>query len=267
MKDHITMTGQVLIVGAGPGDPELLTVRAHRIISRADVIVHDRLVSPEILQLAPDYARRIDVGKMPRRHPVPQERINQMLVELALAGDTVVRLKGGDPFIFGRGGEEMEAVRAAGIPFDVVPGITAAQAASASACVPLTQRGMVTGLRYVTGHCRSDAPLDLDWAGLADPDTTLVIYMGAANMAEIAAKLIAQGMPRDLPVMAVASAATPREKRLISRLGSIPSDLDAAGLSAPVLFIVGHVVDLYRPEAVASITEAARRRQLGAVHA
>lgn len=267
MKDLKTARGRVLLVGAGPGDPELLTVRAHRIISQADVIVHDRLVSPEILALAPPHARRIDVGKMPRRHPVPQERINEILVELALAGDTVVRLKGGDPFIFGRGGEEMEAVRDAGIPFEVVPGITAAQAASAATRVPLTQRGMVTGLRYVTGHCKADEPLDLDWAGLADPETTLVIYMGAANMAEIAAKLIAHGMPRDLPVLAVASATTPREKRLVSRLDSITGDLAEAGLVAPVLFVVGQVVDLYRPEAVAPIARGAVVRARGAVHA
>ncbi len=267
MKDHMLMTGRVLLVGAGPGDPDLLTVRAHRIISQADVIVHDRLVSPEILALAPCAARRIDVGKMPRRHPVPQERINEILVELALEGATVVRLKGGDPFIFGRGGEEMEAVRAAGIPFEVVPGITAAQAASAATRVPLTQRGMVTGLRYVTGHCKADAPLDLDWAGLADPETTLVIYMGAANMTEISAKLIAHGMPGGLPVLAVASATTSRERRLVSRLDAIPGDLLEAGLSAPVLFIVGQVVDLYRPDAVAAIALAAGDRYRGAVHA
>ena len=267
MKDQMSATGRVLLVGAGPGDPELLTVRAHRIISQADVIVHDRLVSPEILALAPKCARRIDVGKMPRRHPVPQERINEILVELALGGDTVVRLKGGDPFIFGRGGEEMEAVRDAGIDVEVVPGITAAQAASAATRVPLTQRGMVTGLRYVTGHCKADAPLDLDWAGLADRDTTLVIYMGAANMTEIAAQLIAHGMPRDLPVLAVASATTPRETRLVSRLDSIAGDLAEAGLAAPVLFIVGAVAGLYRPGAVAAIARAAGLRACGAVHA
>ena len=267
MKDHMSSTGRVLLVGAGPGDPELLTVRAHRIISQAEVIVHDRLVSPEILALAPSHARRIDVGKTPRRHPVPQERINELLIDLALAGDAVVRLKGGDPFIFGRGGEEMEAVRAAGIPVEVIPGITAAQAASAATRVPLTQRGVVTGLRYVTGHCRAGAPLDLDWAGLADPETTLVIYMGAANMAEISAKLISHGMPKDLPVLAVSSATTPREKRLISELGLIASDVIEAALPAPVLFIVGDVVGLHRADAVSDIARSAALPARRALHA
>jgi uroporphyrin-III C-methyltransferase len=260
MKDHIATTGRVLLVGAGPGDPDLLTVKAHRIIRAAAIIVHDRLVSPEILALAPRDARMIDVGKMPRRHPVPQENINGILVDLALEGHDVIRLKGGDPFIFGRGGEEMEALRAAGVAVEVVPGITAAQAASASTRVPLTQRGMVTGLRYVTGHCKADAPLHLDWAGLADPETTLVVYMGAANMAEISARLIAHGMPGDLPVMAVSAATTPRETRLVSRLDSISRDATKAEMAAPVLFIVGRVVDLHRAEAVEDIVARTPRR-------
>ncbi len=260
MKDHITMTGRVTLVGAGPGDPDLLTVRAHRIIRDAAIVVHDRLVSPEIMALVPRDARRIDVGKTPRRHPVPQEDINAILVGLALEGHHVVRLKGGDPFIFGRGGEEMQALRAAGVEIDVVPGITAAQAASASARVPLTQRGMVTGLRYVTGHCKADEPLDLDWAGLADPETTLVVYMGAANMAEISSSLIARGMPADLPVMAVSAATTPREERLVSRLDSIARDAAEADLAAPILFIVGRVVDLHLPGAARDVVSRARRR-------
>lgn len=260
MKDQITMAGRVTLVGAGPGDPDLLTVKAHRIIREAAIIVHDRLVSPEIMALAPRDARLIDVGKMPRRHPVPQENINAILVELALEGHDVVRLKGGDPFIFGRGGEEMEALRAAGVTVEVVPGITAAQAASASTRVPLTQRGMVTGLRYVTGHCKADAPLDLDWAGLADPETTLVVYMGAANMAEISARLIAHGMPSDLPVLAVSAATTPRETRLVSRLDAIARDALEADMAAPVLFIVGRVVELHRSEAVQEVVARAGRR-------
>ncbi len=260
MKDQITMTGRVTLVGAGPGDPDLLTVKAHRIIREAAIIVHDRLVSPEIMALAPRDARLIDVGKMPRRHPVPQENINGILVDLALEGHGVVRLKGGDPFIFGRGGEEMEALRAAGVTVEVVPGITAAQAASASTRVPLTQRGMVTGLRYVTGHCKADAPLDLDWAGLADPETTLVVYMGAANMAEISARLIAHGMPSDLPVLAVSAATTPRETRLVSRLDAIARDALEADMAAPVLFIVGRVVELHRSEAVQEVVARAGRR-------
>ena len=144
--------GRVLLVGAGPGDPELLTIKATKAIARAEVVVHDRLVSAQVLALAPPRARRIDVGKAPGRHPVPQEAINALLVEQALRGRTVVRLKGGDPLIFGRGGEEAEAVRAAGIPVEIVPGVTAAQAAAAAAGICLTRRGVATGLRYVTGH-------------------------------------------------------------------------------------------------------------------
>ena len=194
--------GRVFLVGAGPGDPELLTLKAARILGLAQAVVHDRLVSEEVLALVPRLARVIPVGKAPNSHPVPQERINEILIELALDGLSVVRLKGGDPTIFGRGSEEAAALSAAGVPFEIVPGITAAQGAAAVTGVPLTHRGLASSVRYVTGHCREDRPLDLDWAGLADPDTTLVVYMGAATIAEIATRLIEHGMPGSLPVMA-----------------------------------------------------------------
>jgi uroporphyrin-III C-methyltransferase len=244
--------GRVFLVGAGPGDPELLTLKAVRLIGRADAVVHDRLVSPDVLALAPASARRIPVGKAPRRHPVPQDQINEMLVSLARQGLTVVRLKGGDPFIFGRGSEEVECLKAAGIPFEVAPGITAAQGCAAATAVPLTHRGLATGVRYVTGHCRADLPLDFDWAGIADPETTLVVYMGAANIAEISDKLIAHGMPGDLPVLAVNDGTTPRERRLVARLDDIAGRARDAAFTGPVLFIVGRVVSLYqeRPGAV-----------------
>ena len=244
------MTGKVYLIGAGPGDPDLLTVRALRLIQAAAIVVHDRLVSPEIMALLPPTARRIPVGKAAGLHTVPQDRINEMLVELALGGQDVIRLKGGDPLIFGRGSEEAEHLAAAGIPHAYVPGITAAQGASASTGVPLTHRGFATGLRYVTGHRARDAALDLDWHGLADPDTTLVVYMGAANMAEIAARLIAAGMPVDLPVLAVAHATTPRELRMLSSLAQIGADLARTPLEAPVLFIVGRVAGLYQGAAL-----------------
>jgi uroporphyrin-III C-methyltransferase len=256
-------SGRVLLVGAGPGDPELLTVRALKVLARAQVVVHDRLVSAQVLALAPASARRIDVGKSPQSHPVPQEAINALLIELAGQGLTVVRLKGGDPLIFGRGGEEAEALRAAGIPVEIVPGITAAQAAAASAGVGLTRRGLASGVRYVTGHCRGDAPLDLDWAGLADPATTLVVYMGLANMAEIAAGLMAHGMPGDMPVLAVAAATLPRERRLVSRLDAIAHDAAEAGLAAPVLFIIGRVVAEHQPLPVDWITTLEREMARG----
>ena len=237
-------SGHVHLIGAGPGDPELLTLRALRLIQSADVVVHDRLVSDEILALIPARTRRIAVGKAAGCHPVPQARINAILVDLGRSGLTVARLKGGDPTIFGRGGEECDAVRAAGIPCDYVPGITAAQGAAASLGLPLTHRGLATGLRYVTGHRAADGPLDLDWASLADPQTTLAVYMGAANMGEIAARLIAHGMPADLPVLAESQASTPRERRLRADLGSIAVAVRDNPLPAPVLFLIGPVAAL-----------------------
>lgn len=250
--------GRVDLIGAGPGDPELLTLRALRLLQQADVVVHDRLVSDEVMACIPAHVRRIPVGKAAGFHPVPQDEINALLVELALSGLAVARLKGGDPTIFGRGGEEFEAVTRAGIPCDYVPGITAAQGAAASARFPLTHRGLATGLRHVTGHRARDAALDLDWASLADPQTTLAVYMGAANMAEIAAQLIRHGMPADLPVLAVSQASTPQERRLRATLSGIAAALAREPLPAPVLFIVGHVAamaedcalpqGLYRPE-------------------
>jgi uroporphyrin-III C-methyltransferase len=231
-----------MLVGAGPGDPELLTLKAVRALARADAVVHDRLVSEAVLGLVPARARRIAVGKASGDHSLPQDQINDMLVGLARQGLTVLRLKGGDPFIFGRGGEEAAALRAEGIPVEIVPGITAAQGAAAALGVPLTHRGLATGVRYVAGHCRSDLPLALDWQGLADPETTLVIYMGAAAIGGIAAELMAHGLPAATPALAVSAATTPGERRVASRLGRLAAD--AAGLASPVLFIVGRVACL-----------------------
>lgn len=243
--------GKVFLVGAGPGDPELLTVKAVRLLQSADVVVHDRLVSDAIMALVPACVRRIDVGKASGHHIVAQERINAMLVELAREGQAVVRLKGGDPLIFGRGSEEAAELRAAGIAVEYVPGITAAQGAAASTGVPLTHRGLATGVRYVTGHRAKDARLDLDWASLASQDTTLVVYMGAANIAEIAFQLMRHGMPASLAVLAVASATTPGEMRILSTLGSIAADIAAAAPEAPVLFVIGRVAALYPEIALA----------------
>ncbi|MFZ1468165.1 MAG: uroporphyrinogen-III C-methyltransferase [Paracoccaceae bacterium] len=237
--------GQIYLIGAGPGDPDLLTVKALRLLQTADVVVHDRLVSPEIMALVPPGIRRIDVGKLPKFHKVPQEAINDLLVELARQGLCVARVKGGDPLIFGRGSEEAETARAAGVPVTYVPGITSAQGAAASTGVPLTHRGLATGVRYVTGHRAKDAALDLDWASLASEDTTLVVYMGAANIAEIALQLMRHGMAPSLPVLAVAAATTPRETRLMSTLGAIGTDVATAQPEAPVLFMIGHVAGLY----------------------
>lgn len=236
--------GKVFLVGAGPGDPELLTLKAARLIGAADVVVYDRLIPAEILSLIPEGAARIYVGKQAGHHCVPQPEINRMLVRLARSGRQVVRLKGGDPFIFGRGCEEADALDRAGIPYEVVPGITAAQGCAAAARVPLTHRGLARSVRLVTGHCKSDEPLDLDWASLADPDTTLVVYMGLANVAEITARLIAFGLPQETPVLAVSHGTTRRERRVRTCLVALPGAMEEAALAAPALFIIGRVAAL-----------------------
>jgi uroporphyrin-III C-methyltransferase len=238
------MTGKVFLIGAGPGDVELLTLRAQRMIQEADVVVFDRLVSPEILALAPDDVEKISVGKSPDSHPVPQDRINEILAELAQEGRTVARLKGGDPLIFGRGSEEAAHLSSLGIPVEYAPGITAAQGAASASGVPLTHRGLATGVRYVTGHRQANGSLDLDWRSLACEETTLVVYMGVANIGQIAMRLVAEGLSETTPVMAIANATTPRETRLYSELGRISLDTRNAELTAPVLFVIGKVVTL-----------------------
>ncbi|MCC6948438.1 MAG: uroporphyrinogen-III C-methyltransferase [Bradyrhizobiaceae bacterium] len=233
--------GKVLLVGAGPGDPELLTLKAARVIRSADVIVYDRLVPAGILDLIPEGAARINVGKHAGNHPVPQHEINQLLVRLARSGRTVVRLKGGDPFIFARGCEEASELERAGIPYEVIPGITAAQGCAAALRIPLTHRGLATGVRFVTGHCRGDEPLSLDWASLADADTTLVVYMGLANIERIARELIAHGLPADTPSCAIHEGTTSRERRICAPLALLPAAVRAAAFDSPVLFIIGRV--------------------------
>jgi uroporphyrin-III C-methyltransferase len=236
--------GKVLLVGAGPGDPDLLTVKAVRAIESADAVVYDRLISDEVLNLIPKGAARICVGKRAGHHPVPQSEISRRLVALACKNRVVVRLKGGDPYIFGRGCEEAVELERAGIPYEVIPGITAAQGCAASLRVPLTHRGLATGVRYVTGHCREGEPLDLDWASLADPDTTLVIYMGLANIDEIVRQLISHGLPGDTPALAVSQGTTRHEQRIRAPLVHLPMIARTAGFPGPVLFIIGRVVDL-----------------------
>lgn len=236
--------GTVHLVGAGPGDPDLLTLKAARLIAGARVLVHDRLVSEAILALAPADAVRIDVGKSPKRHPVPQEAINATLIAHASAGHDVVRLKGGDPFIFGRGGEEALALAEAGIACEVVPGITAAQGAAASVGLPLTHRGVAEHVTYMTGHCRADQPLDFDFAKLANPTGTLVVYMGLASIGEIAAQLLAHGLAPDTPILVVNRATTPRERHLLSTLAEIATEVATQALDGPSLFVIGEVARL-----------------------
>ena len=243
------------LVGAGPGDPELLTVKALRSLQKADVVVYDRLVSQQVLDLAPAGAARISVGKAPQHHPVPQDEINELLIRLAKSNRRVVRLKGGDPFIFGRGSEEAIALARHGISVNVIPGITAAQGCAASMKVPLTHRGLASGVRYLTGHCRQDLDLEFDWQGLSDPDTTLVIYMGKANIEEISARLMEHGLAGSTPVLVVCNGTTQKEQRLVSNLACVPQDVTDRCLDGPVLFVIGQVAslaELMEPSDVAS---------------
>ena len=240
----MTENGRVILVGAGPGDPDLMTVKAVRSLSEADVVVYDRLVSAEILALIPPGTMRIGVGKAPKNHTIPQEEINELLVRLAAAGRVVVRLKGGDPFIFGRGSEEAAHLKRHSVPFEIIPGITSAQGCSASTLLPLTHRGAASSVRYITGHCREDAELDFDWRGLADPDTTLVIYMGMANIGRFAGELIAHGLSPKTPAAAINNGTTPRQKHITTRLDAIAREAHKAGFDGPVLFIIGKVVSI-----------------------
>jgi uroporphyrin-III C-methyltransferase len=234
--------GVVHLVGAGPGSPDLLTLRAARLIMNARIVVHDRLVSPEIMELIPASAELYDVGKAAGLHTLPQPEINALLVRLAQRGVDVVRLKGGDPFIFGRGSEEAEALAEVGVRCEITPGITSAQGCAAAALVPLTHRGVANSVRYITGHCKADEPLTFDWQGLADPHTTLVVYMGLATIGIMATQLMAHGLPGRTPTLAICQGTTPQERRLRAPLSELAVRARSAGFSGPVLFIIGDVV-------------------------
>ncbi|WP_222948150.1 uroporphyrinogen-III C-methyltransferase [Thauera sedimentorum] len=248
--DHTTRispparTGQVSLVGAGPGDAELLTVRAARRIAEADAIVYDHLVGDGILELARADAQRIYVGKEAGNHALPQEEINRLLVKLAGQGLSVVRLKGGDPFIFGRGGEEMQELVEAGIACEVVPGVTAASGMAACTGIPLTHRDHAQTLVFTTGHLK-DGTVNLDWEALARPHQTVVIYMGLGALEIICSELIAHGLPADTPAAVVHAASTPRQRMVTSPIRSLPATVRAAGLRTPSLIVIGPVVDLH----------------------
>jgi len=234
--------GAVWLVGAGPGDPDLLTIKALKTLQIADVVVHDGLVSDEILALAPAAARKISVAKRKSRHSYSQDEINRMLVAFALEGLKVVRLKGGDPFIFGRGGEELEACREAGVACEIVPGVTAALAAGASAGAPLTHRGAAQAVTFVTGHASNGAEPDLDWESLAKANQTVVIYMGLSQAAPIAARLMGAGRDGATPALIVENASRADERRITTTLNGLAEA--AAGLSGPALLIVGEAMAL-----------------------
>lgn len=235
--------GRVALVGAGPGDPELLTLRAARLISNADTLVIDHLVGDGIVDLARPDAEHIYVGKESGHHTVPQEEINRLLVRLANEGKTVVRLKGGDPFIFGRGGEELEELVAAGIPFEVVPGITAACGVGAYAGIPLTHRDYAQSVVFSTGHRRAGESA-LDWVALARPHQTAVIYMGVGMLRSHCAALIAHGRDASTPAALVENGTRANQRSVIGTLASLPDKAEAAGIRPPALLIVGEVVAL-----------------------
>ena len=236
----VPVPGKVWLTGAGPGDPELLTLRAARILASADVVVHDGLVPDAILDLAPAQARRISVAKRKSRHTYAQEEINRLLVALAREGLQVVRLKAGDPFIFGRGGEELEACREAGIACEVIPGVTAALAAAASAGAPLTHRRSAQAVTFVTGHASGDAEPDLDWKALARENQTVVIYMGASTAGKISERLIAAGRPASTPALVVFRASQSDELRVTTVLGNIAEA--AATDSGPAVLVIGEAM-------------------------
>ena len=244
MDEAQTQTGQVALVGAGPGAPDLLTLRALRLMQDADVVLHDRLVPAPVMELVRRDAERINVGKQQGRHPVPQQRINALLIEQARAGKRVVRLKGGDPFIFGRGGEEITDLAAAGITFEVVPGVTAANACSAYAGIPLTHRDHAQSVIFVTGHRKADGELSLPCSTLARPAQTVVIYMGLASLGESMQSLLAAGCPPDRPVAVVQDGGLPGQIVVTGRVTDIAERVKQAGLRSPALVLIGDVVRL-----------------------
>lgn len=236
--------GFVSLVGAGPGDPDLLTLKALRTLQEADVIVYDRLVSPEIMRLSRTDAEKINAGKASSRHTLPQEEINQLLVRLAREGKKVVRLKGGDPFIFGRGGEEIETLMAEGIPFQIVPGVTAATGCAAYAGIPLTHRDHAQSVAFVTGHSREGLGSTVDWQKLVNPQQTLVVYMGLQALPQIRDQLIAHGCEPMMPAAIIEQGTTPHQRVVTGTLGDLYEKATEAGIESPALIIIGRVVEL-----------------------
>ncbi|OCZ51804.1 siroheme synthase CysG [Acinetobacter seifertii] len=235
--------GEVYLVGAGPGDPELLTLKALRLMQQADVVIYDRLVSAPILELCRRDATKIYVGKARSNHSVPQDGINALLVEYAQQGKRVCRLKGGDPFIFGRGGEEIQELFQAGVPFQVVPGITAASGCSAYAGIPLTHRDYAQSVRFLTGHLKEGSP-ELPWNELVYENQTLVLYMGLVGLERICEQLIAHGQRPDMPVALISKGTTPEQNVVVGSLADIASKVTEHQIHAPTLTIIGEVVRL-----------------------
>lgn len=239
----LEIPGKVWLVGAGPGDPELLTLKAVRLLESADVVVYDNLVGKAILDLIPPRSQRFYVGKESGFHSLPQGRINQLLVDLASQGKRVVRLKGGDPFVFGRGGEEVEELARAGVPWEVVPGITAATGIAAATGIPLTHRDHAQAVVFVTGHLQA-GELALDWDALARPRQTVVVYMGLGALEILCTQLVAHGLPGQTPAAVVARGTLPDQQTVTGSLENLAHRVRAADLASPALLIVGEVVSL-----------------------
>ncbi len=234
--------GRVILVGAGPGDPGLLTLRAADALRQADVVVHDGLIDPRVLDMAPATAQRISVAKRRARHTLPQEAINALIVAHVKAGSVVVRLKGGDPFIFGRGGEEVEAVRAAGLTVEVIPGVSAALGCAAAAMLPLTHRDHSSAVSFVAGQCKGLT--EQNWSGLAGQGRTLVIYMGVATAEQIADKLMADGVAPDMPVAVLEKGTLADQRALKTLLADLGPMVEREGVESPAIIVVGEVVEL-----------------------
>ena len=239
--------GRVTLVGAGPGDAELLTLKAARVLASAELVLYDHLVSDDVLRHVAPGAERIYVGKQSRNHTLPQEGIIELMVRLAQSGRSLVRLKGGDPYIFGRGGEEAEALAAAGIACDTVPGISAAQGAAAAAGIPLTHRDHAAMLVFATGHLQGEEgerTVALDWAALARPHQTVVIYMGVGTLPTICAQLIAHGLPASTPAAMIDRATLPGQRSIVGTLQTLPALSVAHGVHPPALIMIGDTVSL-----------------------
>ena len=238
------LCGKVYLVGAGPGDPELLTLRAVRLLEKADAVVYDHLVSGAVLDFVPQTAERIYAGKRRNEHTMRQEQINALLVKLALEGKQVVRLKGGDPFIFGRGGEELQTLAAQGVSFEVVPGVTAASGVSSYAGIPLTHRNYAQSCTFVTGHLK-DGTADLDWPSLVRPRQTVVIYMGLGGLPEICRQMMLHGASPNLPIAVVQDGSISTQQVVTGTLADMPDRVAQAKLKSPCLTIIGDVVKLH----------------------
>jgi uroporphyrin-III C-methyltransferase len=251
------MDPKVSLVGAGPGDAGLLTLKALESIRTADVVVYDRLVSEEVMALIPRGVPKVYAGKNCKEKAIEQQEINQLLITLARKYRHVVRLKGGDPFLFGRGGEEMQALRDARIAYEIIPGITSAQGCAAAVGIPLTHRGLATGIRFITGHRQGHdpKPLDLNWESLADPETTLVVYMGLANIEDLTNNLILHGLDSNTPAAIVENGTTPRQRVISTTLAELPGIAREMQVISPSLIIIGKVAAMAVSEVNSFVTE------------